>query len=176
MKLIKRTKIDTTVLDGLIKQGLPPKTEQPSSYDGLLVMKPWGYEFQIYDNGQVSVWLACMRPDRAVSMHCHERKQAAFIPLSDNVTFRTLLEAQPLQGHIAIEAGVFHSQENNSERDAFFLEYEWPSEKSDLVRYKDRYGRAGKGYEGRSQMVDLASNLEDLKMPASIKLFARKVA
>lgn len=176
MKLIKRNTTDERLLRELTANGLPPKTEQPDDYAGFLVLKPWGYEFQVFDNAACSVWLACLRPDRAVSMHCHQRKQAAFIPLSGGVTFRTLGTSEALQGYLAIEEGVFHSQENNSGDDAFFLEYEWPSEKSDLVRYKDRYGRTGKGYEGKSSMRRLVDVIDDLGMPDSLKLFARKAA
>jgi len=137
-----------------IEANAPPKAkEQPKSYDGWVVLKPWGYEFQVSNDGMRDIWLLCIKPGKATSLHCHKRKHATFFPLTDGVTFRTLAGADPLEAPRTVSPGVFHGQENNTARDVFFLEYETPAEKSDLVRYSDRYGRVGQGYEGVSNMI-----------------------
>jgi hypothetical protein len=66
---------------------------------------------------------------------------------------RTLTGVSSLSDRIAVDAGVFHSQENNTQSQTFFFEYEWPSDKTDIVRAKDRYGREGSGYEGIGSMI-----------------------
>jgi mannose-6-phosphate isomerase-like protein (cupin superfamily) len=146
-----------------------PRTAQPKSYSNLLVPKPWGFEFQLFDNRACCIWVACLKPGHAVSMHCHQRKQAAFLPLSRGVSLVTLDRTAPLTECVTVDCGVFHSQENNTDKDVYFLEYETPSDKADIVRYSDRYGRADQGYESVSAMVPLAEALEGLKLPKAIR-------
>ena len=102
-------------------------------------------------------------------MHCHQRKQASFIPLSKRIMLVMLKDRKPLIECISVDCGVFHSQENNTNKDVFFLEYEWPSDKADIVRYSDRYGRKDQGYEGMSAMVPLADALIDMNLPRHIR-------
>jgi mannose-6-phosphate isomerase-like protein (cupin superfamily) len=155
MMRIARHSTDISVLDQLIIDGLPMREPQPDDYTGYAVLKPWGYEFQVFNTDRCSVWAACLRPNQSVSMHCHQTKQASFIPLGGDVDLKTLRFAVHLDRMITVDAGVFHSQENTGTTDAFFLEYETPSDKADLVRYKDRYGREKLGYEGKNKMVPI---------------------
>lgn len=161
MRNILRTEQDYRLLLDLL-DGRPPASEGPTDYAGFVVVKPWGYEFQVYDNNLCSIWLACLKPGQAVSLHCHQRKRVIFIPMSDGITFKTLDLSLPLNEYVSIESGVFHSQENNSAEDGYFLECEYPSEKTDLIRYKDRYGREGKPYEGRSAMRPMAEYIDQI--------------
>lgn len=158
MIVIAKKRADIVYLQKLLAKGVPAPGPQPATYDGFVVLKPWGYEFQVFDNGKCSIWLACLRPGAQVSMHCHQRKQAQFLPLSPGLVLTTLHETISMVQAVGVDPGVFHSQENRSETDdAYFLEYEWPSDKTDLVRLSDRYGRAGKGYEGQNNMVPLTA-------------------
>lgn len=166
MKHYKKTQAD---IDALAGKDIPAPVNQPKDYAGYVVMKPWGYEFQVFDNGECSIWIACLNPGQAVSMHCHPNKKAMFVPLTDGVTFRTLHGAEPLIGAISVDYGVLHSQENNTNEDVYFLEYEWPSNKADLVRHADRYGREAKGYEGTSEMIPLAASLNSILSGLIIK-------
>lgn len=154
--IIERTQEDIHGLDECLERDGVPYRYPPVDYAGYVITKPWGYEFQVHDSGAMCVWLACLRSGQAVSLHCHQRKSATFTPLTNGITLRTLHGQYELVLPITVEKGVFHSQENNTPYDAFFLEYESPSEKTDLIRMTDRYGRAGKGYEGRDRMVRLA--------------------
>ena len=175
IRAIPQSKADRDLLRKLIAKGIPTVTEQPRDYQGVAVMKPWGYEFQSYDNGHCSVWIVCLKAGQAVSMHCHQRKEAMFIPLTSSIMLRTLdVGVMVLWEGICIDKGVFHSQENNTDEDAFFMEYEWPSEKTDLVRYKDRYGRENKGYESKSEMVPLYEAA--MNMPEHLRYLAERVA
>lgn len=173
--IITQSSKDKQVLLELLDAGKPEVAEQPKDYAGIVVLKPWGYEFQVFDNGVCSIWLACLKAGEAVSMHCHQRKQAMFIPLSDNITLHTFSRDFHLRSSVCINRAVFHSQENNSTEDGFFLEYEWPSEKSDLVRYQDRYGRERQGYEGIGSMVPMRE-FDLLQLPAAIRLMIGRAA
>ena len=152
----------------LLAQLLQVKRElnaPPVAYDNLVVIKPWGYEFQLHSNQDCSTWLACLKPGQAVSMHCHQFKSVFFIPLSAGLCFKTLTVSQKFDDYIKIDRCVFHSQENDSDHDAFFLECEWPANKSDLIRYKDKYGRENKGYEGAASMLPYDLAVDQLKIP-----------
>ncbi len=173
MRIIKRTALDSAMLACCIK---PVPRLQPVNYKGLVVIKPWGYEFELFDNGKCSIWLMCMRQGTSTSLHCHQRKDAAFMPLTDGVTFKTLAGTEVLSEYLSVEKGAFHAQENNSDHDVYFLEYEWPSEKGDLVRTEDRYGRVGAGYEGVNEMVPLKEWMSGLRLPPGIREMVREVA
>lgn len=171
MRIIKRTARDADVLRSLVEADRIVKAgDQPKDYAGLVVLKPWGYEFQVY-NGTCAIWLACLRPGHAVSMHCHLRKKAMFLPLAKTLRLVTLAGRETLLEAVTVEEGVFHSQENVGDKDAFFLEYETSPEKTDIIRYRDRYGREHSGYEGRSEMVPFAdAPIEWGKLPDQIKV------
>ena len=176
--LITQSQLDRKTLRDLVDAGLPAPDEQPPTYDGFVVLKPWGYELQLYANEDISVWLACLKPGAEVSMHCHQNKRASFIPFSNSLVLNALpAMSYPLDNVITVERGVFHSQANLGTSDAFFLEYEWPNEKTDLVRYRDKYGRVGKGYEGHNSMVPI-EQLPELRsrMPLNIQHLVEKVA
>ena len=176
IKSIRATEQDRRLLHGLIEKGIPSTKDQPIDYSGLVVLKPWGYEFQVFDNGLCCVWFACLNSGHAVSLHCHQHKKAAFVPLSDGIHLCTLDGLMPLSECIAVDAGVFHSQENDTLRDSFFLEYEWPSDKTDIVRLKDRYGRESKGYEGKNKMIPFATAIDRLNLPDVVKVFLGRAA
>ena len=179
MDHIAKTNHDQNTLNGIIdSRGLPKRAGQPADYAGFVVIKPWGYEFEVFDNRRCSIWMACLRPGQSVSMHCHQTKSAMFLPLSEGVTFKTLLQERALASAICVEPGVFHSQENHSDKDAYFLEYEWPSDKADLVRLYDRYGRETKGYEGVDSMVpiSMAEAAGAVNVPEDLKLLMWRAA
>ncbi len=174
MIMIEATSEDKTLLQKMLARPLP-KTEA-NDYAGKVVMKPWGYELQIFKNASCDLWLLCLKPGKSTSMHCHQRKQATFMPLSGEVSFGTLAGYRKLDTAITVASGTFHSQENNTDEDVFFLEYETPSEKTDLVRAFDRYGRQNLGYEGKSDMVPLTEFLRARNLPPQIYLMLERVA
>lgn len=139
--------------------------DKESSFDfsRVIVVKPWGYEYLVFENEYVAIWMLHIVRKRKTSMHCHPKKTTALILLSGNATCSNLEGEQqlnPLDG-VFIERGVFHSTEALSElpivplsEDGIWvLEIESPPDKADLVRMKDEYGRTGASYEGRSEMV-----------------------
>ncbi len=132
-------------------------------YSKVIVKKPWGYEYLIFENGFVAIWLLHIVRKRKTSMHCHPNKKTGLVLLSGNATFYHMgggEELNPLDG-VVIEKGIFHSTEAFnplpidpvSEDGIWVMEIESPPQKGDLVRMEDEYGRAGVCYEGTDNMV-----------------------
>jgi len=123
------------------------------NYRNLIVKKPWGYEYLLFENDYVAVWILHLKKGQATSVHCHPGKKSSLVVLSGKVQSSTLSEwfdLEVLDGLI-IENGVFHSTKALS-KEVFVMEIETPPNKKDLVRLKDSYGREGKGYEGKNMM------------------------
>jgi len=122
-------------------------------YSGVVVDKPWGYEYLMYQNAQVAVWILHLKLDSATSMHCHVKKKTSLVVLDGQVTTSTLdsrYSCAAMEG-IILEPGVFHSTRAVSSGGAFVMEIESPPDKQDVVRLRDEYGRKGLGYEDTSQ-------------------------
>ena len=120
-----------------------------------IVQKPWGYEYCVYDSGDCAVWVLHIARRRKTSFHCHPNKTSRLIVLQGSVNLRigeqtTLLKT--LQWR-EIPKGIYHMSEAASEdgsalmpaleNGAVVLEIEEPSNKSDIQRADDAYGRAG---------------------------------
>ncbi len=134
---------------------------QPVTYKNKVVLKPWGYEFLIFENNETSVWLLFLEKGNSTSMHCHSQKKTSLIILSGKAMSNTFLSRNYLKGGdaIIIEKGVFHFTKALSDNGLFLLEIENPPNKTDLVRLEDRYGRITYGYEGITEMQ--TQNLEN---------------
>jgi GDP-L-fucose synthase len=152
---------DTAAINNIRQNKSITLNDQPGTYKGRVVLKPWGHEYLIFENECVAVWFLFIKKGYSTSMHCHPRKKTSLIVLSGNAMSNTSLHRRYLRGDdaVIIEKGVFHSTKGLSEDGVFLLEIETPPDKTDLVRLEDRYGRASSGYEGITEMQ--AHNLED---------------
>ncbi len=122
-------------------------------YSEVVVRKPWGYEYLIFQNDHVAIWILYVKNGAQTSMHCHLDKKTSLVVLDGKATSTTLNGSYDLdfgQG-LLIEKGVFHQTAAACESGVFVMEIETPVNKRDLVRLKDRYGREGKGYETADQ-------------------------
>ena len=119
------------------------------NFKNVVVTKPWGYEYLIFENPETEVWNLSIKYQRSTSMHCHPNKKTALIVLSGRALFSTLNESWELMPHdvIIIDNGTFHSTQSLSKEGLVLLEFETPPMKHDLLRLEDKYGRARKGYE-----------------------------
>ena len=120
----------------------------------MIVKKPWGYEYLLTNTPLVEVWHLSLDHLKSTSIHCHPNKKTALIVLDGTALFSTLnktIKLSPLDA-VTIDAGVFHSTKCISKRGLKLLEIETPPMKHDLVRLKDKYGRADIGYEGKEKM------------------------
>ena len=119
------------------------------NYSKVVVKKPWGYEYLIFENESVAVWILYLKKDALTSMHCHPGKKTSLVVLQGEVVCSSLTNKfERFVGEgLLIDKGAFHQTRSVSETGAFIMEIESPVNKRDLVRFKDKYGREGKGYE-----------------------------
>lgn len=129
------------------------KARDSFNYKNLVVKKPWGYEYLLFENDFVAIWVLHLKKGHGTSMHCHPLKKTSLVVLSGIAQSSTLsgwFDLTVLDG-LFIENGVFHTTKALS-NEVFVMEIETPPNKKDLVRLKDSYGREGKGYEGTDMM------------------------
>lgn len=123
-------------------------------YRRIVVNKPWGYEYLMYDNPYVAAWVLHLAYNHQTSLHCHPNKKTSLVVVSGEVVCSTLegwLVRKAGEG-VIIDDGVFHSTRASSPNGAFVIEFESPPNKKDLVRLNDEYGREHLGYEGTTKM------------------------
>lgn len=153
-------------------------------YSEVIVKKPWGYEYLVFENEHVAIWMLHIIRKRKTSMHSHPQKRTSLILLAGNATCSHLEGSEklnPMEG-IVIEEGVFHLTEASSElpidpqseNGIWVMEIESPPNKADLVRMKDEYGRSGKAYEGTENMVFDPSDCIKFQEPEPEKIIQKK--
>lgn len=118
-------------------------------FKDIIVKKPWGYEYLIYENDNVGLWKLHINPKQSTSLHTHPNKKTGLFVLQGTAQVSFLSDQRILNSKekVMIRQGVFHSTSALDE-ELILLEIETPKDKEDLVRLKDNYGRQGKQYEG----------------------------
>lgn len=162
----------------LLTRFVPEKTNPDKKgldYKDVIVKKPWGYEYLVFENDFVAIWMLHIVRKRKTSMHAHLNKKTALILLSGNANcFHTEgeINLEPMDA-IIIEEGSFHSTEAFSllpiqpvsENGILVMEIESPPVKTDLLRIKDEYGRKLASYEGGDHIVFNPKKCLKLKQP-----------
>jgi len=120
-----------------------------NDYKKVVVKKPWGYEYLIFQSKHSAIWILYIKPDHQTSMHCHPQKKTSLIVLEGKAECSSLKKSTIMSlGHgLIIDKGSFHRTKAISKNGCFVMEIETPVNKHDLVRLKDSYKRVGKGYE-----------------------------
>ncbi|MBT5469315.1 MAG: hypothetical protein HOK41_01810, partial [Nitrospina sp.] len=186
IKIFKIKESDEKLISDNIETKLDsemPTKQDPFDYSKVIVKKPWGYEYLIFENEFVAIWMLHIVRKRKTSMHSHPLKKTALILLAGNATcshFDGSEKLNPMDG-IVIEEGVFHLTEASSElpidpqseNGIWVMEIESPPNKGDLIRMKDEYGRAGKAYEGTKNMVFDPSDCIKFQMPEPGKVLRK---
>ena len=140
--------LDEEALKGVLPKKADVK-DNFSDYKKVVVKKPWGYEYLIFQSKHSAIWILYIKPNHQTSMHCHPHKKTSLIVLEGKVECSSLTESISMnlgQGLI-IDKGSFHRTKAISKNGCFVMEIETPVNKLDLVRLKDSYKRVGKGYE-----------------------------
>lgn len=142
------------LLNMSLTRTVPVAPEIKKDYKNMVVNKPWGYEYLLFENDQVAIWVLFLKQGAKTSMHCHPKKKTSLLVLEGEAKTSSLSTQFALKAFdgVVIDRGVFHSTATDFETGAFVMEIETPPEKSDLVRLKDEYGRENKGYEGESNI------------------------
>jgi len=161
--MIRKVYRSETDLDNLsIRKTKPLEKGVNLDYRKKVVNKPWGYEYLLFENEFVAIWILFLKDQGATSMHCHPKKDTSLTVLSGSVESSTLdnrFKLQKGQG-LFMEKGVFHSTKGISPEGAFIMEIETPPDKNDLVRLKDNYGREDKSYEGSRFITEKIDDYE----------------
>ncbi len=146
---------DTYYLEKLTKEGLAASHNQPQNYKDLVVLKPWGYEFLAFENEHVALWFLYIKEGHSTSMHCHPLKKTTLSVLGGEAFCTTFMTRNSLKhmDSMIIEKGVFHSTTSTAPDGLYLFELETPPNKTDLVRFDDKYGRSKAGYEPTTHMV-----------------------
>lgn len=129
-----------------------PKVEEPlAEHRDLVVSKPWGSEYLLFQNDDVAIWILEIEAGHGTSMHCHPEKNTSLLALGGEGCCRTLNTEYALRPGSGVYFGkkVFHQSLNRSDRRLYLMEIESPVDKYDLVRLQDDYGRVRQGYEGK---------------------------
>lgn len=129
-----------------------------SQFNNILVNKPWGHEYLLFENECVAIWHLTIKEGQCTSLHSHPNKKTGLILFSGAATvnflncnnFTRLFPGEK----IIIRTGVFHRTTANV-GDIELLEIETPNNKLDLVRLEDNYGRKGKPYEDNTKYTQI---------------------
>ncbi len=157
------------------RQPLLTVNEVDRDFNNMIVKKPWGYEYLVFQNEDVAIWMLHVVRKRKTSMHCHPAKKTSLVLFSGKANFFTIDKKADLNAFdgVVIGRGVFHSTEASnylsvapqSENGIWIMEIETPPQKHDLVRLKDDYGRQDKSYEGVDNMVENPKDCLQLTLP-----------
>lgn len=142
--------------------------DRPGDHESAVVRKPWGYEYLVYQNEKVGLWLLHLRPGASTSLHCHPRKKTGLVLLAGEAHLSYLndgVHLKPLD-RVMIRPGLFHSTKAVSPEGIMLLEIETPRDKENLVRLEDAYGREAKPYEGPEADEPLMPDALKLVLPA----------
>lgn len=139
-------------------------------FSDIIVKKPWGYEYLLFENDDVAVWILHLNPFSQTSMHCHPNKSTSLICLNGQVECKTLDSeylCDELKG-IYLGEKVYHQTSNKNNSTAIIMEIETPVNKFDLVRFEDDYGRKEKKYEAEENYTK-KDNLTVKKLSSKIQ-------
>lgn len=114
-----------------------------------IVEKPWGEEYCVYRENNISIWLLKINPNEKTSFHCHPNKKTGLILIDGIVQVNLIDRSFKLTGFekAMFENGIFHQTHNISKKPIYLLEVETPDNKYDLIRIDDKYGRKNKNFE-----------------------------
>mgnify|MGYP006084967563 FL=1 len=143
---------------------------QNYNFENTVVNKPWGHEYLFYSSKEVSIWVLKILKNQKTSMHCHPNKKTSLILLEGEANLYTLNKKINLKcgNAVTIDKGVFHRTSSEYDKDILVMEIETPTNKNDIVRYKDQYNRSNSGYETKDSFSE-AKNLEVFLDYKSIK-------
>tara|TARA_R110000824_G_scaffold218232_2_gene404755 strand:- start:5 stop:640 length:636 start_codon:yes stop_codon:yes gene_type:complete len=118
-------------------------------FQNKLIVKPWGSEYELFANENVSIWHLTIKPGESTSLHCHPNKKTGLLVLEGAAEVSFLNSKHKLlpSEKVMIRHGVFHRTTNKLSTDLQLLEIETPNDKTDIIRLKDEYGRSGKSFE-----------------------------
>lgn len=139
-----------------------------SEYDGIVVNKPWGYEYLMYESDKIGLWYLHIKHGKQTSLHCHPGKKTGYILLTGEAQVSFLNDSTHLKAvsKLMLREGLFHSTKALSKDGIHVIEVESPPEKNNLVRLDDAYGRKDMPYEGEEAIVPMTKGCISFSPPA----------
>jgi mannose-6-phosphate isomerase-like protein (cupin superfamily) len=125
-----------------------------------IINKPWGNEYCIYRNNNLSIWLLKIDPSKKTSLHCHPTKKTGLILLGGLASISLIERTFNLDGFkkLIFRNGMFHQTHNVSNEPIYLIEVETPDNKFDLIRIEDDYGRKYTKFEGENNWGEMTEN------------------
>lgn len=135
-------------------------------YKNKVCLKPWGYEFLVYESTKIGIWYLKLNKGHSTSLHCHFNKDTFIIVLSGSAKIK-LIDNEIINlnvlSSIFLPKQKFHALSTFSD-ETYIIEIEIFNEntefsdKNDLLRIDDMYQRKTTGYE--SSINVLTDNLD----------------
>ena len=153
----KKVSISKADINNLKKINLGNYVRKNNFFDfsKVIVRKPWGFEFLLYQNKKLTIWFLHLQKNYKTSFHCHINKKTLLFVIKGSVLFKTLKFSKKYnEGEfVEINKKVFHQSKAISKHGSIVLELEGSVNKNDIVRLDDDYGRVGIGYEHRFKKI-----------------------
>lgn len=135
------------------------------SYKSKVCLKPWGYEFLVFESSRIGIWCLTVYEHHKTSMHCHFKKDTwitvlhgcAKIDLFNETKILNPMESLLIPKHTFHSLGSFSPSTTILEIEVFQNNLCF-SDKNDLLRVDDQYKRKPVGYE--TSVDILTENLE----------------
>ncbi len=159
--MIQKISISQKDNENILSHSCPKDTTlKEIDFKGLVVNKPWGYEYLMFQTPNVSIWMLYIKKGFSTSIHCHPNKKTSLMLIMGEAVCSTLNEKISLKEKdgLIFEKGVFHTTEAMSENGIFVMEIETPSDKTDLFRLSDKYNRENKAYTEKKNITDKTYN------------------
>lgn len=157
--LLHVTEKETSIIKN--NQAIEFEKHDVVDYKNKVCVKPWGYEFLVFQNNKVAIWYLNMKKGHSTSLHCHFKKDTLLIVLSGCAKIG-LIDNKKIALNtldcLYIPKYKFHSISSFSE-ETFILEIEvfstslQFSDKNDLLRLDDQYMRKPVGYESSVNVI-----------------------
>jgi rfaE bifunctional protein nucleotidyltransferase chain/domain len=131
------------------------ETHTKTDYKNKVCLKPWGYEFLIYENNSIAIWHLVMNKGHSTSLHTHFKKDTFLMVISGcakiGLVDNTSIVLNTMES-VFIPRYKFHSISSFSDKMVLlemeiFTEGLTFSDKNDLLRLDDQYKRKPVGYE-----------------------------
>ena len=116
--------------------------------------KPWGKEYLAYQNEHIGIWILHINKDQETSLHCHFKKDTILIPIfnSFKINLYSTYKILNLFEALYVPLNTFHGIHSYTDG-SILMEIEIYTDKisytdkNDLLRLRDIYGRDKTKYE-----------------------------
>ncbi len=170
MKNITKNIID--IENTIINNNLHIKNEKHvfKDYKNSVCIKPWGYEFLIFQNTKIGIWFLKIEHNKSTSLHTHFNKDTIIIVLKGSAKINLINDTLNLNifDCIFLPHYNFHGLSSFSE-ETYLIEIEIYndnvnfSDKNDLLRIDDPFKRNSTGYESSVNVLSDIDNLENFE-------------